>query len=320
MRDVPHHSHKANYYASGPLDRADRLRADDEAVRALLHKKSTRIVPVWNGRHLVTFRDEVEAVWLNGDTPLDAIISGAGASGTDMLQQALVFLGLDARQRPYFALDLSHHEEPPTLADGIFEDLRKVGLAMDEDSAAILVYARALLIWHARHRFCGTCGSPTRALKGGHERRCENEACGHSHFPRTDPAVIMLVHDGKDRAVLGRQANWPAGRMSVLAGFVEPGESLEDAVAREVMEEVGLPVTDVRYHSSQPWPFPSSIMLGFTARATTFDLNPDFDEIEQARWVTRAEVAGPEDARDFLLSSEDSISRRLIEDWAHGEI
>ena len=130
----------------------------------------------------------------------------------------------------------------------------------------LLAYARALSIWRSRHRYCGACGAPLVAVRAGHALRCTNGACAQESFPRIDPAIIVLVCDG-ERALLGRQASWPPGRYSTLAGFVEPGESLEDAVAREVFEETGVPVHDVRYHSSQPWPFPSSLMVGFQASA-----------------------------------------------------
>jgi NAD+ diphosphatase len=169
--------------------------------------------------------------------------------------------------------------------------------------------------WHARHHFCGVCGYPTQSAEAGHVRRCTNPTCGASHFPRTDPAVIMLVHDGGDRVILGRQAQWPPGMHSVLAGFVEPGENLEEAVTREVAEEVGIAVTDVRYQSSQPWPFPASIMLGFTARALATDLQLSDDELETARWYTRAELRASPESESFRLPRRDSIARRLVEDW-----
>jgi NAD+ diphosphatase len=179
---------------------------------------------------------------------------------------------------------------------------------------SLLAYARGLIYWHGRHRFCGVCGSPTLAFEGGHVRRCTNPACGSSHFPRTDPAVIMLVTDG-DRALVGRQAVWPKGMHSTLAGFVEPGESLEAAVAREVFEEAGIEVDQVRYHSSQPWPFPCSIMLGFYARARTTEIKLDQLELEDARWVERDWLLAHQDDEDFRLPRLDSIARRLIEDW-----
>lgn len=307
MKSVPHHIHKANAYASGPLDRADKLRADASALAGALASDTARLVPVWRDRNLVRMGAE-----MSGLLPL------AVEARALIVEETTVFLGLDPGGAPHFAVDLSHLDDPPDLMDNaVFEDLRKVGPMLSDSEGAVLAYARGLTHWNRRHRFCGVCGAPTESRKGGHERRCTNAACGVPHFPRTDPAVIMLVHDGADRIVLGRQHDWPPGRCSVLAGFVEPGESLEDAVAREVMEEVGIEIADVAYHSSQPWPFPSSIMLGFTTRATTTELTIDHDEIAEARWVTRAEVlASPEDDR-FALPRRDSIAYRLIRDWAN---
>ncbi|MBP5856325.1 NAD(+) diphosphatase [Marivibrio halodurans] len=308
-RSVPHHAHPANRYASGPLDRADEMRRDGAALGDFAMAGNARYVPVWQQATLVDYTDgDVTARFLSVEEMAVAVeATGGGGVG--------IFLGLDDLRRPYFALDLGTGEAAPESLGGAFEDLRKTGPALNHEAGAILAYARGMVHWDRRHRFCGACGHPAEAAKGGHERRCTNAACGAVHFPRTDPAVIMLIHDGGDRAVLGRQPVWPPGMHSVLAGFVEPGESLEDAVAREVMEEVGLPVADVTYKSSQPWPFPSSIMLGFTARATGFDLRVAEDEIESARWMSRAELlASPED-ESFKLPRPDSIARRLIEDW-----
>lgn len=306
-RSVPHHVHPANRYAAGPLDRADELRRDEAAIAELARHPDAAFVPVWQQANLVDYAAEgIAARHLS----VDDVAGIAGAS-----DGVRVFLGFDADRRPHFALDLGTAEAMPLAGVGTFEDLRKVGPMLSHEAGAILAYARGMVHWDRRHRFCGACGQPAEASKGGHERRCADTACGAVHFPRTDPAVIMLIHDGGDRVVMGRQPVWPPGMHSVLAGFVEPGESLEDAVAREVMEEVGLAVADVTYRSSQPWPFPSSIMLGFTARATDFDLRVAEDELESARWMSRAEVlASPED-ETFKLPRPDSIARRLVEDW-----
>jgi NAD+ diphosphatase len=189
---------------------------------------------------------------------------------------------------------------------------------MDRREGALLALARAIMFWHARHRYCGLCGSPTRSEEAGHMRRCTNPACNTMHFPRTDPAVIMLVTDGH-RALLGRNKNFPLpGMYSTLAGFVEPGESLEDAVAREVREESGIEVAAVHYHSSQPWPFPANIMLGFHAEARTTEITIDYGELEDARWFTRDWLTSHTDDDSFRLPRLDSIARRLIEDWLHG--
>ena len=188
-------------------------------------------------------------------------------------------------------------------------DLREIGAALNDRDAGLLTTAVALARWHDRHPRCPIDGTPTVLVNGGWVRRCPTD--GSEHFPRTDPAVIMLVHDGGDRCVLGRQAVWPEGRFSILAGFVEPGESAEAAVAREVDEEVGLPITDVRYAGSQPWPFPSSLMLGYTARDLGSSLNLRDGELAEARWFTRDEIR----ARAVRLPPPVSIAHRIITDW-----
>jgi NAD+ diphosphatase len=178
------------------------------------------------------------------------------------------------------------------------------------EEAGVLAYARAMVHWREKHRFCGRCGSRTVATQGGHVLQCSEAGCATLQFPRIDPAVIVLVTDG-ERALLGRQADWPAGRYSTIAGFVEPGESLEDAVIREVREETGVEVDVVDYHSSQPWPFPSSLMLGFTAHASRTQIHRADEELEDARWLTREQIA----AGEVALPTTHSISFRLIEDW-----
>src|SRR4051795_2775250 len=179
----------------------------------------------------------------------------------------------------------------------------------------MLVQAPALSEWHRAHRFCPRCGGRLVVGGGGYVLRCES--CGREQFPRTDPAVIMLVVDG-DRALLGRQSSWPEGRYSTLAGFVDPGESLEDAVAREVMEEAGIEVTDVTYFGNQPWPFPSSLMVAFFARAVSKDIDVDDDELEAARWFTRDQMRAEAEAGTLVLPGGISISRSLVEAWYGG--
>ncbi|MGH8304703.1 MAG: NAD(+) diphosphatase, partial [Steroidobacteraceae bacterium] len=176
--------------------------------------------------------------------------------------------------------------------------------------AGLLAYARALSIWRTRHRHCGVCGAPTVPIHAGHCLACSNAACGEEFFPRIDPAIIVLVSDG-ERALLGRQASWPPRRYSTIAGFVEPGESLEDAVAREVLEETGVRIGSLRYDSSQPWPFPSSLMLGFFATAPAGSAVRVGGELEDARWFTRAQLTSGE----ALAPASHSISWRLISTW-----
>lgn len=193
-----------------------------------------------------------------------------------------------------------------------FAELRPLASELPASEASLVAYARALSLWRASHVYCSRCGGPTRSARAGHARHCPS--CGHETFPRLDPAIIVLVHDG-DAALLGRQASWTPGRYSTIAGFVEPGESLEDAVRREVAEEAGIAVHDIAYHSSQPWPFPASLMLGFTARARIAPPELRDGELEDARWFTRAEV------RDgaITLPPPESISRRLIDGWLLGK-
>jgi NAD+ diphosphatase len=199
--------------------------------------------------------------------------------------------------------------------------LREIGADLGDLDAGLLAQAIGILEWHERHPYSPLTGAPTTIERAGWVRR--DPTTGTEHFPRTDPAVIMLVHDGGDRVVLGRQAVWPPGRFSILAGFVEPGESAEAAVAREVAEEVGLRVTDIRYVASQPWPFPQSLMLGFVARALvedtegSADLVLDPDEIEEARWFTREELLAGDGPR--ALPPPVSIARHILDRWVAGD-
>ena len=309
MPYMPHHPQhlprRANYYEAGPLDRAAEYRTDMRALIERIGDGTSRIVPVWRSHNLVVASD-------SGDEPVPVLLRGDHPAVGEA--ETLIFLGIH-EEMAHFAIDLSTHEAPPLDDIGVFQDLRAFGQLISHADGAVLAYARGLIFWHQRHRFCGVCGSPTESAQAGHVRKCTNPDCGAQHFPRTDPAVIMLVHDGADSIILGRQANWPPGMHSVLAGFVEPGESLEDAVAREIYEEAGVTVRDVHYHSSQPWPFPASLMVGYTAQAATTELNVDLDEIEEARWYSRAEIlASPEDMT-FRLPRRDSIARRLVDDW-----
>jgi NAD+ diphosphatase len=224
---------------------------------------------------------------------------------------------------PYFSVTVVESDPP-------WAGLREIGPATDDLDAALLTSAVALQLWHSRHTHCPRCGTPTAESLAGWTRTCPRDSS--EHFPRTDPAVIMVVHDGGDRCLLGRGVAWGPGRFSTLAGFVEPGESLEAAVAREVREEVGVAVTDARYVASQPWPFPASLMIGFVARAEVdTTLHVDGIEVAEAGWFTRAEVAraaaradgiGEADPDAVLqaVSPKLSISRYLVDSWVAGEI
>ncbi len=302
-----------NYYAAGGYDRAAKLRKDGDWLATRVQHPESRIVPVWRNQNLVTKAQD-------GITPRAVFLTREQIAGDTRTE---VFLG-HIEDRCFFAHDLSPVETPLDIIRSEtpleFADLRRVGPLVGSRDGALMAYARGILYWHSRHAFCGVCSAPTKLEEAGHVRRCSNEKCAIQHFPRTDPAVIMLVHDG-DRCLLGRQKIWPKGMHSTLAGFVEPGESLEDAVAREVFEEAGIRITDVAYHSSQPWPFPASLMLGFHARAVTTNINIDPDEIESADWFSRdflrQNIRG---SKDFFVPPGIAVARRLIDDWVAGTV
>ena len=294
---VSRHTH---FYAGNGLDRVDQQRNDPDWVAARLADPESLFLPIWRERSLV--RPTAPTVLRLSRQELEEACPGGD----------WVLLGTQAGQA-IFAVDVSAYDAPARLAHNgaVFEDLRRVGPRLPPEEAALLAQARALVYWRSRHRFCPACGAGVIPLRAGAMLSCSG--CGSHHFPRTDPAVIMAVTSG-ERILLARSARFPPGLFSTLAGFVEPGESLEEAVAREVFEEVGVRVHDVVYHSSQPWPFPSSIMLGFTATATSQSITIDPSEIVEARWFDRADVAAP-DQHGFALPGPTSIARRLIEDW-----
>src|SRR6202051_2408398 len=290
---------RRNVFAGPYVDRAAHLRQDAAWFASALADAGSRVVPVWNSRSLIA----------QGETPRAAFPTLGELADWRPDPDALVLLGrVDGAN--FFAYEIEGID-PPQLAGGArFEDLRLVASLLPPDEAGLLGYARAMISWRRRHRFCGSCGTKTIPAKGGHVLVCTNAACRHEQFPRLDPAIIVLVSDG-ERALLGRQASWPVGRYSTIAGFVEPGESLEDAVAREVFEETGIEVDQIEYHSSQPWPFPSSLMLGFTAHARSTEVRLRDEELEDARWFNRADLA----SHGTLLPPRQSISYRLIEHW-----
>ena len=289
-----------NVFAGPYLDRAAHLRQDPAWLAEALADPNSRAIPLWSSHSLISHRDEPRAAFL----PLSEVPAALREGGE------LTLLGRKDGVN-YFTYEVESVDPPPAPDDDSrFEDLRLAAAILPVDEAGLLAYARAIVSWRRRHRFCGTCGAATSPAKNGHVLICTNPACRHEQFPRIDPAIIVLVSDG-ERALLGRQASWPAGRYSTIAGFVEPGESLEDAVSREVMEETGIEVGRIDYHSSQPWPFPSSLMLGFTAHALTTHIDRRDQELEDARWFSRADLA----SGTPLVPPGVSISFRLIEHW-----
>jgi NAD+ diphosphatase len=306
MLSIP--ASRPNAYTGSPLDRAANRREDTEFIAEALASPETLFVPVWRARSLMKGVQE--------GRPEAVLLTGAAAEAVRMAGGPWTFLGL-WNGRPVFAVDCSAAEDPLPLLPGDmggFTDLRAVAGLLPEGEASVLAHARGLMHWRVKHRFCGVCGSACEPRSAGNSMACA--ACGAQHFPRTDPAVIMLVVRG-DHCLLGHSTRFPTTVMySTLAGFLEPGESLEEAVRREVFEEAGVHVGAVAYHSSQPWPFPSSIMLGFHAEALTDTITIDREELRDARWFSRAEIREPE-AHGFALPRRDSIARRLIEDWLH---
>ncbi len=287
-------------YGGAGFDRAAPRRLDAEWLAACRADPTTRVVLIDGLEFLVTTTDQPRI-----------LLRHVGELERALPEDAL-FLGQDEDGAALFAVDLGR--EAP--AGGRFVELRSVGAWLPAREAGWLAYARGLAYWHSRHRFCGACGGPTVSTQGGHLRRCQ--LCDAQHFPRSDPAVIVLVTHAHpelgQRCLLGRSTRFPAGLYSTLAGFVEPGESLEDTIRREVFEEAGVEVVDLHYRSSQPWPFPASLMLGFRARAKSAALRIDPDELVDAGWFTREQLSDPE-RRPVQLPNRDSIARHLIEDW-----
>ena len=305
-----------NHFSFGGLDRDVISREESNCLDFVLERPETRIVPVW--RSLNLFSGALET----GKTPVPAYLSTDEATDLINIAKNQVYLGKQNVANTlisYLAIDISSLEEDEAtnkLAPwGKFADLREIGPLIGGIEGSILAYARGIIFWHSRNGYCGVCGKATIATKGGHQRNCTKKGCACLHFPRTDPAVIMLVKDG-DRVLLGRQKIWPAGLYSTLAGFVELGETIEHAVAREVYEESGIIVKDIIYQHSQPWPFPSSLMLGFTAEACTKKINLNDAELEDAQWFTRSEMLNFKMQEKFLPRKV-SVSRRLIDDWLY---
>ena len=283
-------------FTGSGIERLSPLRHQAEELAAAFAAADTRFVPVWQSRCLLAD----EGIVLCRREELDVAISGP---------ESAVFLGRRGQQA-LFAIELRGEQPPPPFHADAFRGLREVVGQVSEADAALLAYARAMILWQQRHRYCGVCGAPNRPVDGGFVMQCSSDSCGEKCFPRIDPAVIVLVHRD-DRCLLGRQASWPAGRFSTVAGFVEPGESLEDAVAREVHEETNIRVTDCRYIASQPWPFPAAMMLGFHAKGLNDDIRFNDGELAEARWLDRDEIR--EGA--VGLPPRESIAYRLIEAW-----
>lgn len=309
-------------FAGSFLDRADRLRGDARAMADYLTSRQTHVMPIWHGKPLFDLTDAgPRLAWL---APKDALITDC--------PEAPVFMGLDADGVAHFAADVSYLAPVgESLSDFVdratfdlsetrkFIELRAIMGDIDHRDAGIAAAAKGIFEWRLTHRFCANCGGRNRACHAGWRFECQS--CGRLHFPRTDPVVIMLVLDG-DRVLLGRQAAWPEGMYSLLAGFMEPGETVEEAVRRETSEEAGIEVGTVRYVTSQPWPFPASLMIGCVAQALTTQITLDPHELEDALWATRSEIADALAGRHPKIAParKGAVAQVILQAWIGGQI
>jgi NAD+ diphosphatase len=296
---------KQNRFTAVRLDRLVEQRDDPDWVRQALTADDAHLVPLWRSRSLLEKGE---------DGTIAVYLKPSELSETGLIQPPTL-LGTDDK-RTYFAVSITDQQRDTVLASrpqARFADLRRASIDMDAKHAGILAYAKALHYWQHRHMFCGVCGNPNRLFSAGHRLVCSNEECARETFPRIDPAIIVLVTH-QDACLLGRNPNWPPRRFSTLAGFVEPGESLEDAVVREVYEEARVQLSSVHYVSSQPWPFPASSMCGFYAEAVSRECTVS-DELEEVRWFTTDDLIAAVRDGTVLLSPPVSIAFRLLADW-----
>lgn len=296
---------RRNQFTAVRLNREVELRDDAKWVAETLTNPNTRLVPLWRSRSLLE---------RGADGTIAIYLSPAELNEPDRIQPPTL-LGNDG-EREYFAVSVTDAQKDTILAKfpkARFADLRRASIDMAAKHAGILAYAKALHYWQHRHAFCGVCGSPNLLRSAGHRMMCSNDECARESFPRIDPAIIVLVTH-KDACLLGRNAKWRAKHFSTLAGFVEPGESLEDAVVREVYEEVQVQLEDIRYVSSQPWPFPASAMCGFYAEAIDRSSGSS-EEVDETRWFTVESLTSAVLCDEVRLSPPVSIAFRLLADW-----
>jgi len=309
------------------FDRASVTREDPANVQALWASDAARVTPLWRGKPLFHLTGGAPALgWLTTDAPilgeareapiLLGVSDGAGRFAMDV--SAWEDPDADTEEMKKF-LDTSQNVHPSLPADHKFIALRSIMGELAPGDAADAASAKGCLEWHRTHGFCARCGHPSEIDQAGWRRKCP--ACGAMHFPRTDPVVIMLILY-KDKALIGRQQMWPQGMYSMLAGFMEPGETIEAAVRRETLEEAGVPVKRVRYAACQPWPFPASLMIACVGEATTDALDPDFNEIEECIWVTREEIAAAARGEHpkMFPARKGAIARFVLDAWSRGEI
>lgn len=297
---------KKNSFSTHFLDRASSERINIHWIDTQLKNKSTAIIPVCEAKVLCRVEHNQQPVFLS--------YRDFDEHATD--KAAFIFLGL-VKGKAFFAYNIATEDETTWLCQknsSEFIDFRKVAPLLSYNNCALLALARFMVNWHSRNTFCGQCGHKTNPLEGGNARSCTNESCKQNYYPSMDPAVIVLVTSG-EKCLLGRQSIWPNGMYSTIAGFVEPGESIEDAVHREVEEETGIRIDNIKYQSSQPWLFPSSLMLGFNAEAKNRKIVLNKDELEDARWFTRVEIRENIERGIMKLPMKVSIAYNLIKIW-----
>jgi NAD+ diphosphatase len=298
---VDHDTFSTNF-----LDRVSFKRSDKIWINAQFKSESARIIPVWNSKSLCMPAPDQGPIFL---TPSDL-------DDYSKALESLILLGV-INKRPYFAVDIDSEEYASRLCDqknGEFLDLRHIVSLLNYQDGVLMTLAQFMMNWSLNNRFCGKCGHPTVNSEAGNVRICENSQCKQNHFPSMDPAIIVLVSSG-EYCLLGSQKPWPKGMYSTIAGFVEPGERIEDAVIREVEEETGIIVNDIKYQSSQPWLFPSSLMLGFTATAISNKIRIAKNELEDARWFSRKEIKDNLSQGSMRLPLKVSIAYHLIKTW-----
>jgi NAD+ diphosphatase len=304
-------------FTGNPLNRASEKRIDQDWIESKRRDPSSLILPMWRLQPFLVGPEK-------SDPPLELGLFQPGlADSLAGAEAPCIFLGLDG-ERAIFALDVTEARDPdqngPLAGRGRFQDARNAAQMVSHKDAAIIGQAKALIDWHQRHGFCPRCGTPTQMMDAGYRRLCGK--CKAEHFPRVDPVVIMLaIHD--DACLVGRGKQFPSGMFSALAGFVEPGETIEEAVRRELMEEASVTVTEVTYHATQPWPFPSSLMIGCFAKAVNREVKADETELAEVRWIERSlarELIEGKRVKGLGVPPPIAIAHHLIKAWALGEV